>query len=88
MDAVAKERNDIRLKRAIEECRKLGIPVRVLSRMELDEIAGNAAHQGVVAATSAKQYSDLDDLVASRRGERSLIVVSMGLKIRTTWGRF
>jgi len=42
------ERNDIRLKRAIEECRKIGVPVRVLSRVELDEIAGNAAHQGLV----------------------------------------
>ena len=67
---VAKERKDIRLKRVIDECRKIGVPVRVLSRVELDEVAGNAAHQGLVAATSAKQYSDLDDLVASRRGER------------------
>jgi len=78
--AVAKERNDIRLKRAIEECRKIGVPVRVLSRMELDELAGNAAHQGLVAATSAKQYSHLDDIVASRRGEHSLIVVLDGVE--------
>src|SRR5271157_1853986 len=78
--AVAKERKDIRLQRAIDECRKIGVPVRVLSRMELDEIAGNAAHQGLVAATSAKQYSDLDDLVASRRGEQSLIVVLDGVE--------
>src|SRR5208283_1721760 len=78
--AVAKERKDIRLQRAIDECRKIGVPVRVLSRMELDEIAGNAAHQGLVAATSAKQYSDLEDLVASRRGEQSLIVVLDGVE--------
>jgi 23S rRNA (guanosine2251-2'-O)-methyltransferase len=78
--AVAKERNDIRLKRAIEECRKIGVPVRVMSRMELDEIAGNAAHQGLVAATSAKQYSHLDDIVASRRGEHSLVVVLDGVE--------
>jgi 23S rRNA (guanosine2251-2'-O)-methyltransferase len=77
---VAKERNDIRLKRVIDECRKIGIPVRVLSRVELDEIAGNAAHQGLVAATSAKQYSDLDDIVASRRGEHSLIIVLDGVE--------
>ena len=77
---VAKERKDIRLRRVIDECRKIGVPVRVLSRMELDEIARNAAHQGLVAATSAKQYSDLDDLVASRRGERSLIVVLDGVE--------
>jgi 23S rRNA (guanosine2251-2'-O)-methyltransferase len=77
---VAKERKDIRLRRVIEECRKIGVPVRVLSREELDDIAGNAAHQGLVAATSAKQYSDLDDIVASRRGERSLIVVLDGVE--------
>jgi 23S rRNA (guanosine2251-2'-O)-methyltransferase len=77
---VAKERKDIRLRRVIDECRKIGVPVRVLSREELDEIAGNAAHQGLVAATSAKQYSDLEDLVASRRGEHSLIVVLDGIE--------
>src|SRR5260370_112398 len=78
--AVAKERKDIRREWAIDGCRKIGVPVRVLSRVELDEIAGNAAHQGLVAATSAKQYSDLDDLGASRRGERSLIVVLDGVE--------
>ena len=77
---VAKERKDIRLRRVIDECRKIGVPVRVLSRLELDELAGNAAHQGLVAATSAKQYSDLGDLVASRRGEHSLIVVLDGVE--------
>ena len=78
--AVAKERKDIRLQRVIDECRKIGVPVRVLSRVELDELASNTAHQGVVAATSAKQYSDLDDLIASRRGEHSLVVVLDGIE--------
>jgi len=78
--AVAKERKDIRLRRVIDECRKIGVPVRFVSRMELDELAGNAAHQGLVAATSAKQYSDLDDLVGARRGEHSLIVVLDGVE--------
>jgi 23S rRNA (guanosine2251-2'-O)-methyltransferase len=77
---VAQERNDIRLKRVIEECRKIGVPVRILSRVELDRLAGNASHQGLVAATSAKQYNDLDDLVAARRGEHSLIVVLDGVE--------
>jgi len=52
---LAKERHDLRLQRIIEECRKLGVPVRFLQRTELDRMAGNAAHQGVVAVTSAKQ---------------------------------
>ncbi len=71
---VAKERKDIRLRRVIDECRKIGVPVRVLSRVELDEIAGNAAHQGLVAA------SNLNDIVASRHGEQSLIVVLDGVE--------
>jgi 23S rRNA (guanosine2251-2'-O)-methyltransferase len=77
---VATERKDIRLKRVIDECRKIGVQVRFLSRVELDRLAGNAAHQGLVAVTSAKQYNDLDDLLAARRGEYSLIVVLDGVE--------
>ena len=77
---VAKERHDIRLKRIIEDCRKIGVQVRVLTRVELDQLAVPGAHQGVVAVTSAKQYTDLDDLVAARRGEHSLIVVLDGIE--------
>jgi 23S rRNA (guanosine2251-2'-O)-methyltransferase len=77
---VAKERNDIRLQRIIQDCRKKGVPVRVLPRGEIDRLAGNTANQGVVAVTSAKQYTDLDDLVAARRGEYSLIVVLDGVE--------
>jgi len=67
---MAKERHDIRLQRMIEDCRKLGVPVRFLTRVELDRMAGNAAHQGVVAVTSAKQYSDLDE--RNRRQARKI----------------
>jgi 23S rRNA (guanosine2251-2'-O)-methyltransferase len=77
---VATERKDIRLKRVIDECRKIGVQVRFLSRVELDRLAGNAAHQGLVAVTSAKQYNDLDDLLAARRAEHSLIVVLDGVE--------
>ena len=77
---VAKERNDIRLRRIIDECRKVGVQVRVLSREELDRMSVAGAHQGIVAVTSAKQYTDLDDLVAARRGEYSLIVVLDGVE--------
>jgi len=77
---VATERKDIRLKRVIDKCRKIGVQVRFLSRVELDRLAGNAAHQGLVAVTSAKQYNDLDDLIAARRGEHSLIVVLDGVE--------
>jgi 23S rRNA (guanosine2251-2'-O)-methyltransferase len=78
--AMAKERHDIRLQRLIEDCRRLSVPVRFLQRTELDRMAGNAAHQGVVAVTSAKQYSDLDDVIGAKRGKYSLVVVLDGVE--------
>jgi 23S rRNA (guanosine2251-2'-O)-methyltransferase len=77
---LAKERHDLRLQRIIEECRKLGVPVRFLQRTELDRLAGNAAHQGVVAVTSAKQYSGVEDVIEAKRGQYSLIVVLDGVE--------
>src|ERR1035438_43308 len=77
---MAKERHDIRLQRLIEDCRRLGVNVRFMERTELDKLAGNAAHQGVVAVTSAKQYNDLEDVIAAKRAEYSLMVVLDGVE--------
>ncbi len=77
---MAKERHDIRLQRLIEECRKLGIPVRFMQRAELDDMAGQVGHQGVVAVTSAKQYNDLNDVIEAKRGRYSLVVVLDGVE--------
>jgi 23S rRNA (guanosine2251-2'-O)-methyltransferase len=77
---VAKERHDIRLQRLVEDCRKQGVAVRFVDRAELDRMAGNNAHQGVVAVTSAKQYNDLDDVIAAKHGEHTLIVVLDGVE--------
>lgn len=77
---VAKERHDLRLQRVIEEARRQGVAVRFVGRAELDHLAGNNAHQGVVAVTSAKQYNDLDDVVEAKRGRYSLIVVLDGVE--------
>jgi 23S rRNA (guanosine2251-2'-O)-methyltransferase len=77
---VAKERHDLRLQRVIEECRKQKVPVRFLQRADLDQLAGNNSHQGVVAVTSTKQYNDLDDVIEGKRGEYSLIVVLDGVE--------
>jgi len=77
---MAKERHDIRLQRLIEDCRRLSVPVRFLQRSELDRMAGHVAHQGVVAVTSAKQYNDLEDVIAAKRGQYSLVVVLDGVE--------
>jgi 23S rRNA (guanosine2251-2'-O)-methyltransferase len=77
---VAKERNDLRLQKIIQECRHQGIPARFVPRVELDRMASTASHQGVVAVTSSKQYAGLDDVLAAKRGEHSLIVVLDGVE--------
>jgi len=77
---VSKERHDLRLQRVVDECRRQGVAVRFLGRAELDRMAGNNAHQGVVAITSSKRYNDLDDVIAAKRGRHSLIVVLDGVE--------
>jgi 23S rRNA (guanosine2251-2'-O)-methyltransferase len=77
---VAKERHDLRLQRVIDECRRQGVAVRFVPRSQLDRMAGNNGHQGVVAVTSAKQYSDVDDVLANKRGKYSLLLVLDGIE--------
>jgi 23S rRNA (guanosine2251-2'-O)-methyltransferase len=77
---VAKERHDLRLQKVIDACRDTGISVRFVPRPELERLAGSAAHQGVVAVAAAKEYCDIEDLLAARRGRRALIVVLDGVE--------
>lgn len=77
---VAKDRHDLRLQKLIQECRRNSVAVRFLPRVELDRMAATGSHQGVVAVTSSKQYADLDDVIASKRGNHSLIVVLDGVE--------
>ena len=78
---VAKERKDLRLQRLIEDCRKAASPVRFLPRVELDHMAGTAARtRAWWRSLPSKQYNDLDDLIATKRGEYSLVVVLDGVE--------
>jgi 23S rRNA (guanosine2251-2'-O)-methyltransferase len=77
---MAKERDDLRLQKLIQECRQNNVPVKFMPRTELDRMAGTGSHQGVVAVTSQKQYNDLDDLIAAKRSDFSLIVVLDGVE--------
>jgi len=78
--AVARERNDGRVHRVVGECRALGVAVRPMSREQLDRLAGTQSHQGVVAVTSEKGYSDVEDLLETRRGEHVFLVVLDGVE--------
>jgi len=65
---IAKERSDPKMQRIIDDCRASGIPVRFVPREALDRLARTANHQGVVAVTTSKQYSQADDLIKHCRG--------------------
>ena len=77
---VARERKDARVQRVIESCRTAGVAVRFLPREQVERLAGNASHQGVVAVASAKPYSDLDEVLERRRGEHAFVVVLDGVE--------
>jgi 23S rRNA (guanosine2251-2'-O)-methyltransferase len=77
---VARERNDQRVHKIVSECRALGVPVRAIPRPDLDRLASSSNHQGVVAITSEKEYSDIEDLLQKRRGERAFLVVLDGVE--------
>ena len=53
------------------------IPIKETDRKKLDYMTGGAAHQGVAAAASIKEYSSVDDIfkLAADRGEKPFIIV-------------
>jgi 23S rRNA (guanosine2251-2'-O)-methyltransferase len=77
---VARERKDSRVQRIVEDCRAAGVAVRFLPREQVERLAGNEAHQGVVAVASAKSYSDIEEVLAHRRGEHAFLVVLDGVE--------
>jgi 23S rRNA (guanosine2251-2'-O)-methyltransferase len=78
--AVARERHDARVQKIVEQCRAAGVAVRHVPREELDRLANRAPHQGVVAVTAEKEYADVDDLLAARRGQHSFLLVLDGIE--------
>lgn len=61
---VARGRGGRAVEAAIKAARAARIPVRFVSREELDRLAGTPNHQGIAAVAGAKHYADLEDLLA------------------------
>ena len=78
--AVSKERHDGRVQKIVSQCRASGIAVRQVTREELDRLAHSGGHQGVAAVTSQKQYTDLDDVLAAKRGHYAFVLVLDGVE--------
>ncbi len=58
------------------------IPIMEVDLSKLDFLAGPVKHQGVVAMTAQKDYSDLEDIfaLAKERGEDPFIVIADGIE--------
>src|SRR5512146_2044651 len=78
--AVAKERHDGKVQQIVNDCRKAGVSVRFMSREELARMTDSPNNQGVAAIVSGKEYADLDDVIANKRGNHSFIVVLDGVE--------
>jgi 23S rRNA (guanosine2251-2'-O)-methyltransferase len=75
---VARERHDERLAGLVAECRQSGVRVRQEPREQLTQLAGTAAHQGVVAVVRAQESLAVEDLFAplpSARNARLLLAL-------------
>jgi len=59
---VSSERHDERLARLVSECKLAGVRVRQEGREQLTQIAGTAAHQGVVAYVRPQEALTIEDL--------------------------
>jgi 23S rRNA (guanosine2251-2'-O)-methyltransferase len=78
--AVAIGRGDARIQKIAQLCRAGGVAVRAMPRDQLSRLARTPNHQGVVAVTAEKQYSQLEDLLAHRRGPYAFLLVLDGIE--------
>src|ERR1043165_1274427 len=76
--AIAPGRGDARIQKIAQLCRAAGIPLRTMPRDQLTRLARAANHQGVLAVTAEKQYNDLDDILACKRGVHSFVLLLDG----------
>jgi 23S rRNA (guanosine2251-2'-O)-methyltransferase len=78
--AVLRDRVDPRTQRIIDDCRASGVAVRFVTRAEIDRASNTNTHQGVMAVTSRKKYSAIDDIIEHKRGEYSFLLVLDGVE--------
>ena len=74
---VARERQDVRLERLVAACRQAGIRVRQEPREHLTQLAGPAAHQGIVAVVRAAESLSIEDLFEPRQSGQPRLVLAL-----------
>ena len=68
--------------KVIELAREKGIQVQTVPKTKLEDLVGNAVHQGLVASIAAYEYADLEDVFkkAEEKGEDPFIVILDGVE--------
>jgi 23S rRNA (guanosine2251-2'-O)-methyltransferase len=72
---VARGKGGERVQEIVELARSRGVPVRFEERTQLDRLAGNATHQGVIALAGAKRVSTLEDLIEATAKQAARLLV-------------
>ena len=68
--------------KVIELAREKGIQVQTVPETKIEDLVGNAVHQGLVASIAAYEYADLEDVFkkAEEKGEDPFIVILDGVE--------
>lgn len=72
--------SDQRIAKLAAMAEERGIPVRRRERADLERLAGNSHHQGVVLRVAPFTYTDLDDFLANMAGETLFLLMLDGIQ--------
>lgn len=78
--AVSRDRTDNRLQNILDDCRAQGISVRFVPREDIDRETRTNTHQGVMAVTSRKEYTGVEELLENKHGEYTFLLVLDGVE--------
>jgi 23S rRNA (guanosine2251-2'-O)-methyltransferase len=78
--AISRDRTDNRLQTIIDDCRDQGVSVRFVPREDIDRATRTNTHQGVMAVTSRKEYTGIEELLEQKHGEYSFLLVLDGVE--------
>jgi 23S rRNA (guanosine2251-2'-O)-methyltransferase len=77
---VASERSDPRVQRVVDEARRAGVTVRFIPRQQIDRMARNESHQGVLAVATSRGYVDVADILSAKRSRYHFLLVLDGVE--------